>query len=103
MSKLFPVRFLFPPFVSALLRGSCGAPRLRSLCFAFGPVPVLAPPVPVPPEKQLLVLGAAPTRFRVPETDGHYFINIWTPPKSTPSPYTTLFHFCENAHGRTAI
>src|SRR5689334_8376803 len=27
-------------------------------------------PVPVPPEKPLLVLGAAPTRFRVPETDG---------------------------------
>jgi len=27
-------------------------------------------PVPVPPEKQLLVLGAAPTRFRVPETNG---------------------------------
>jgi len=26
--------------------------------------------VPVPPEKQLLDLGAAPTRFRVPETDG---------------------------------
>src|SRR5690349_23633031 len=43
-SQLFAARFLFPPSVSALLRGSCGARRLRSFCFAFGPVPVLAPP-----------------------------------------------------------
>ena len=40
-SVAFP---LYCPFVSALLRGSCGARRLRSFCFAFGPVPVLAPP-----------------------------------------------------------
>src|SRR5215471_15620898 len=31
-------------FVSALLRGSCGARRLRSFCFASGTVSVLAPP-----------------------------------------------------------
>src|ERR1051325_3991760 len=44
VSGSFPVL----PFVSALLRGSCGARRLRSLCFAFGPVPVLAPPCRAP-------------------------------------------------------
>src|SRR4051795_3371707 len=44
MSELFSGSFPVPPFVSALLRGSCGARRLRSLCFAFGPVPVLVPP-----------------------------------------------------------
>ena len=40
-------------------------------------------PVPVPPEKQLLVLGAAPTRFRVPETNGQNRRNVCT---STESP-----------------
>src|SRR5262245_48997365 len=40
VSGPFPV----PPSVSALLRGSCGARRLRSFCFASGTVPVLAPP-----------------------------------------------------------
>src|SRR3954454_21034569 len=44
ISELFSGSFPVPPFVSALLRGSCGARRLRSLCFAFGPVPVLVPP-----------------------------------------------------------
>jgi hypothetical protein len=67
MSDLFPVRFLFHPSVSAQLRGSCGARRLRSFCFAYGPVPVL---------------GAAPTRFRVPETDGHNRTNICTSTES---------------------
>src|SRR5262245_614582 len=80
ISKLFPARFLFHPSVSALRRGSCGARRLRSFCFASGTVPVLASPVPVPPEMQLLVLEAAPTRFQVPETDGqnrrkHMYLN----------------------------
>src|SRR5215475_5138432 len=70
MSELFPVRFLFHLSVSALLRGSRGARHLRSFCFAFGPVPVLAPRCRVPPESSFWSLGAAPTRFRVPETDG---------------------------------
>src|SRR5262249_41829608 len=39
-------------------------------------------PVPVPPEKQLLVLGAAPTRFRVPETDGQNRRNVCTSTES---------------------
>src|SRR5260370_35087197 len=33
-------------------------------------------PVPVPPENQLLVWGAAPTRFRVPETNGQNRRNV---------------------------
>ena len=49
-------------------------PGAFGFCFAFGPVSVLAPPspdlqvtpVPVPPEKHVLVLGAAPNRFRRP-------------------------------------
>ena len=42
-------------------------------------------PVPVPPEKQLLVLGAAPTRFRVPETDGQNRRNVCTSTESLSS------------------
>src|SRR5690242_4265622 len=81
VSGSFPV----PPFVSALLRGSCGARRLRSLCFAFGPVPVLAPPCRSLQKSRFLVLGAAPTRFRVPETDGHNRRNECTSTESLSS------------------
>ena len=61
----FPVLLV----VSALLRGLCGARRLRSFCLLPHPSGS-GSPVPVPPEKQLLDLGTAPTRFRVPETNG---------------------------------
>ncbi len=65
----FEFRSSFPlPFVSARRRCSCGALRLRSFCFASRPwFPRLFR---APPEKQLLALGAAPTRCFAPETTG---------------------------------
>src|SRR5262245_66124035 len=56
--------------VSALLRGSVGARHLRSFCFASGTVPVLAPPVAVPPEKQLLVWEPRPLASGCPRQTG---------------------------------
>jgi hypothetical protein len=69
----FPVLLV----VSALLRGLCGARRLRSFCFAPHPSGS-GSPVPVPPEKQLLDLGAAPTRSPLPETSGQNKENVCT-------------------------
>src|SRR3954467_14991622 len=57
MSELFSGSFPVPPFVSALLRGSCGARRLRSLCFAFGPVRFWLPRA-GPPRKAASGLGS---------------------------------------------
>src|SRR5260370_37693698 len=76
------VAFLSCPLVLALLRGftapgTCEASALLSHRSGSGS------PVPVPPEKQLLALGAAPTRFRVPETNGQNRRNVCT---STESP-----------------
>ena len=45
-------------------------------------VMVLGPPSRSPPEKQLLALGAAPTRFRVPETNGQNRRNVCTSTES---------------------
>src|SRR5690349_13689973 len=59
VSGSFPV----PPFVSALLRGSCGARRLRSLCFACGPVPVLAPPCRSPQQSRFWSWEPRPLAF----------------------------------------
>src|SRR5262249_972031 len=64
---------------SGLLR----RPAPAKLLLGLRPRAASASPVPVPPEKQLLVLGAAPTRFRVPETDGQNRRNVCT---STESP-----------------
>ena len=56
---------LCPGTASGLLRRPAPAKLLLCLRHRSGS----GSPVPVPPEKQLLVLGAAPTRFRVPETE----------------------------------
>jgi single-strand DNA-binding protein len=64
-SAAFPILLV----VSALLRGLCGARRPRSFCFALAPFRFWLPRA-GPPEKHLLVLGAAPTRFPVPEING---------------------------------
>src|SRR4051794_9018972 len=70
MSELFSGSFPVPPFVSALLRGLLRRPAPAKPLLCLRPRSGSGSPVPVPPEKPLLVLGAAPTRFRVPETDG---------------------------------
>ena len=59
---------------SGLLRCPASAELLLCLCPRSGS----GSPVPVPPEKQLLVLGAAPTRFQVPDTTGRTRRNVCT-------------------------
>jgi single-strand DNA-binding protein len=68
-------RLPVPTLVSALLRGFCGARRLRSLCFACGTVPVLAPPCRYPQKSSLwswvprpLAYGCPRQRARTGET-----------------------------------
>src|SRR6185369_10366214 len=65
---------LCPGTASGLLRRPSPAKLLLCLRHRSGS----GSPVPVPPEKQLLVLGAAPTRFRVPETEGQKRRNVCT-------------------------
>jgi single-strand DNA-binding protein len=70
MSELFPVRFLFHPFCLGTASGLLRRPAPAKLLLCLWPRSGSGSPGPVPPEKQLLLLGAAPTRLRVPETDG---------------------------------
>ena len=71
-----PSRHCFGAFAAP---GACEASALLSHRSGSGS------PVPVPPEKQLLVLGAAPTRFRVPETEGQKRRNVCTSTESLSS------------------
>ena len=78
------VRFLFHPlsrhcFGAIAAPGACGASALPLPPFRFWL------PRAGSPEKQLLVLGAAPTRFRVPETDGQNRRNVCTSTESLSS------------------
>ena len=67
-----PARSSRPCFGAFAAPGVCEASALLSHPSGSGS------PVPVPPEKQLLVLGAAPPRFRVPETTGRTRRNVCT-------------------------
>jgi hypothetical protein len=55
--------------------GACEASALPTAPFRFW-LPRAGPPRKA--AKQLLVWGAAPTRFRVPETEGQKRRNVWT-------------------------